>query len=295
MTDFSAAAVRSGFEPQAGKRNMAAQAFEALRARHGAAGGTKTADTSQDLGFGDLLDIANPLQHIPLVSDIYRSLTGDHISDSARVAGDTLYGGPLGLVSGVLSTAIQAAEGETPIEALAAAIGGGSEDSTKTAALAPAADKTKTATQPQAQIVPPATEEKIAAAYRVGTAWRDEPVNTPLAQRPVRQAAAQSLTGSAGKTADGTGKPIPRLSPAAFNALLSAFGGPSPAAGKTAKATDTAHENPVHEPIARQPEQRLANADPAPVPPSGFAAAMADGLDKYRALVEARGGNSMTQ
>lgn len=52
-------------------------------------------------GFGvaDLIDIVNPLQHIPGVSTVYRALTGDEISQGARLAGGTLYGGPLGFAS----------------------------------------------------------------------------------------------------------------------------------------------------------------------------------------------------
>ena len=296
MTDFSAAAVRSGFEPQAGKHNMASRAFEALRARHDTNRSAKTANDSRDLGFGDFLDIVNPLQHIPLVSDIYRSLTGDKISDSARVAGDALYGGPLGLVSGVLSTAIQAAEGENPVSALAEALGGGkTEDTTKTASLSPATDTAKTATEQQTSTDTPATTEKVAAAYRVGTAWRDEPNHEPPATRPVRQAAAQTATGPDAKTGETAGQPLPRLSPAAFNALLSAFGSPSSSGKPDMKTTGTLFEKQERKPAAKQPEPRLANADPAPVPPSGFAAAMADGLDKYRTLMEARGGNSTQQ
>lgn len=49
--------------------------------------------------FDDLIDVANPLQHFPVVSTLYRAISGDQISDFAQVAGDTLYGGPLGLIS----------------------------------------------------------------------------------------------------------------------------------------------------------------------------------------------------
>ncbi|MEO3435429.1 hypothetical protein [Inquilinus sp. CAU 1745] len=52
-----------------------------------------------EFGFWDLLDVINPLQHIPVVSTIYRHLTGDEIGPAARVAGATLYGGPVGLVA----------------------------------------------------------------------------------------------------------------------------------------------------------------------------------------------------
>ena len=46
--------------------------------------------------FFDFLDIINPLQHIPVISTIYRSITGDQIDPGSRIAGATLFGGPLG-------------------------------------------------------------------------------------------------------------------------------------------------------------------------------------------------------
>lgn len=52
-------------------------------------------------GFGDLVDIVNPLQHIPVISTIYRHLTGDKIGTPEKIAGDTLYSGLSGLISSV--------------------------------------------------------------------------------------------------------------------------------------------------------------------------------------------------
>jgi hypothetical protein len=49
--------------------------------------------------FADLLDVINPLQHIPGLSGLYRQLSGDEISSGARVAGGALFGGPIGLVA----------------------------------------------------------------------------------------------------------------------------------------------------------------------------------------------------
>lgn len=46
--------------------------------------------------FLDLLDVINPLQHIPFVSTLYRALTGDTIAPASRVAGGALFGGPIG-------------------------------------------------------------------------------------------------------------------------------------------------------------------------------------------------------
>ena len=58
--------------------------------------GKKIADPGKPFGFGDLVDIVNPLQHIPVLSTLYRNVTGDEIRDSGRVLGGAIFGGPLG-------------------------------------------------------------------------------------------------------------------------------------------------------------------------------------------------------
>lgn len=55
--------------------------------------------SADDFSFGDLLDVINPLQHIPILSAFYRSITGDTISPTATVAGGLLFGGPLGMLA----------------------------------------------------------------------------------------------------------------------------------------------------------------------------------------------------
>ncbi len=59
------------------------------------------------MGFGDLIDMVNPLQHIPLVSTLYRHVTGDTISPAARMMGGTLYGGPVGALASMASVAVE--------------------------------------------------------------------------------------------------------------------------------------------------------------------------------------------
>lgn len=61
-------------------------------------------------GFFDLLDMVNPLQHIPIVSSLYRSITGDEIKPVARIIGGTVFGGPAG---GAMSLANVIIEEET--------------------------------------------------------------------------------------------------------------------------------------------------------------------------------------
>jgi hypothetical protein len=82
-------------------------------------------------GFHDLLDTINPLQHIPVVSAIYRWLTGDTPGNVARIVGDTLFGGPLGLAAGALSVAFKEETGKDPGEIAMALVTGAPDDAAK--------------------------------------------------------------------------------------------------------------------------------------------------------------------
>ena len=57
----------------------------------------KASADESGFSFADVLDVINPLQHIPVISTLYRHLTGDQIDIPEKVAGDTLYGGMIGL------------------------------------------------------------------------------------------------------------------------------------------------------------------------------------------------------
>jgi hypothetical protein len=67
---------------------------------------------ASDFTFDDLISIVNPLQHIPVVSTIYRSMTGDTIKPFERILGDTLYGGMWGCVSAVANVVYQDVTGK---------------------------------------------------------------------------------------------------------------------------------------------------------------------------------------
>lgn len=69
----------------------------------GSEAGSKTEGNEQDFDFEDFLDVINPLQHIPIVSQIYQDKAGDEISDQAKAVGDIFYGVLTGGVFGVLS------------------------------------------------------------------------------------------------------------------------------------------------------------------------------------------------
>ena len=57
--------------------------------------------------FLDLLDVINPLQHIPIISTLYRSISGDTIDPGAKIAGGPLFGGPLGAAFSSLDVAVK--------------------------------------------------------------------------------------------------------------------------------------------------------------------------------------------
>jgi len=67
---------------------------------------------SPEMSFGDFLDVINPLQHLPVVGTIYRALTGDTMSDAARMAGGALYGGPFGVVGALANVIVEREAGQ---------------------------------------------------------------------------------------------------------------------------------------------------------------------------------------
>lgn len=95
----------------------------------------------KEISFGDVLDAINPLQHIPVIATIYRHLTGDDIGNVARVIGDGIYGGPIGVVAGLAAVAVKEETGKDPGEhVLALVTGDDAAPETAPAGTAVAAD-----------------------------------------------------------------------------------------------------------------------------------------------------------
>ena len=78
-----------------------------------AAAAATASTTGEGFTFHDLLDIVNPLQHIPVVSTIYRAITGDQIKTFPKIAGDTLFGGVTGFLSSVADTIFEKITGKS--------------------------------------------------------------------------------------------------------------------------------------------------------------------------------------
>jgi len=146
------------------------QQAQAQQQQQGPSGGSE-GGARASFGFDDLLDIVNPLQHIPIVSSIYRELSGDEISGPARMAGGTLYGGPIGFVASAFDTIMAAGSGkDMGGQAMAAVFG---EEEPGQASPTAVAEATS---QPQRQ--------QRAAAEETAPASAAEPVQAATATTP---------------------------------------------------------------------------------------------------------------
>ncbi|WP_120498253.1 hypothetical protein [Kiloniella sp. EL199] len=66
----------------------------------------------QTFGFFDFLDVINPLQHIPVISTLYREITGDEIQPAARIAGGMIFGGPTGFITAIANSVSEETTGK---------------------------------------------------------------------------------------------------------------------------------------------------------------------------------------
>jgi hypothetical protein len=96
-------------------------------------------DGYSGFSFHDLVSIVNPLQHFPIVSTLYRKLTGDTIKPLEHIAGDTLYGGWMGLVSSVANLVFEKSTGKDFGDTVLAFLDGDKDAAPSEAAVQPAA------------------------------------------------------------------------------------------------------------------------------------------------------------
>lgn len=138
--------------------------------------GVNAGAEEEGLSFWDLLDVINPLQHIPIVSSIYREITGDRIGEAARIAGGALFGGPIGLAAAGVDFAVKALTGKHTDEHVVAMVTGDEAAPPATAdspAVAEAADTvTKAAAQAPAPggagadtVAPPQAPPKVTGKW----------------------------------------------------------------------------------------------------------------------------------
>jgi hypothetical protein len=133
-----------------------------------------------DTAFDDLLDIVNPLQHLPVVSTLYRAITGDSIGTVAKIAGDALYGGLWGAVGAAADSVFEAATGKdfgsTVLAFAEDTLGLGHHD-------APVAVAANTAPKPAAKVQAQAIKTDGADVLAFGSALAAKGVDNELASR----------------------------------------------------------------------------------------------------------------
>ncbi len=152
--------------------------------------------TEESFGFGDFLDVINPLQHIPVVGTIYRELTGDQISETARMAGGAIWGGPAGLI-GALANTITEREAGGDIGATALAYARSEETGPSTAPAATLAAAPETGAETAPGLTPPsAAVARFASAEPVSASTlAADGMDAPSAQ-------TQQFNGSAASRLD---------------------------------------------------------------------------------------------
>jgi hypothetical protein len=171
--------------------------------------------------FHDILDVINPLHHLPVVNSIYRSEVKDEIGAVPRILGSMLYGGGvvgalIGAASAIVNIVVEHETGKDLGQHIYTAIFGEGAGTRRTT-----------------QLAAPKTGEGAAAAKQVAEAKPAEAGNT-AAQAA---AAATAATGNAGRA--GT-RPISPKADAALQAFVAGLAkNASPAAAAAAKAAIT--------------------------------------------------------
>jgi len=220
-------------------------------------GETPDNGTSEGLSFFDFLDLINPLQHIPIVSSIYRELTGDTIRPEMQMAGAGLLGGPLGLLAAGAHAVFEAENGRGVGEEVLAQAGfGGSGGNRIAEAPAPAASETA------------ATETAANETAAQAAAKAAEPERMALTAGQAK--GLDALIAASSRQQEGEGaRVIARFQvPPQANT--------SEANASEAKAQDTA-------PAAPTPSNQTPSKQTGGVP-----SLMQDALQKYEALMRAR-------
>ena len=184
--------------------------------------------------FGDFIDLINPLQHIPVVSTIYRAITGDEIGAGARAIGGLIYGGPAGMLTAGLTSLFEEASGGTVVSHVASLIDDLTGDGPPAAASAENPDDVRSAQQ-QAALPPQSPTAGPAAG----------PAATPVAALPQILAQTLAQTMPAGVSAAGANRiaynpmaalGVPQAIPAAPAAQSPATAQAQPVAGGQAAA-----------------------------------------------------------
>ena len=258
----------------------------------------------KSFSFHDVLDAINPLQHLPIIATIYRHLTGDTIGNAARVAGDTIYGGPIGLAMSLFDAHEVNKTGKDVGEHVVAMLEGKKTAPASTSTGSPKMLAASSPAQvPDASPPMPGANDGSGAPHLAGLPTDSQgsiPMAAALAALKSKPAIDLSAfpAATAGPTAPQTataGAPIP-LTPAASPpqaepvaalpggarsfAIDTSAAGIAAMHGRAKSGAGVPFQLPAGVMLTNQPQ-------PLVVPPSGadFALKMKQGLAKYQALL----------
>ncbi len=266
------------------------------------------------LGFKDLVDLINPFQHIPIISNIYQAVTGDNdIKPAVKLVGDTMFGGPLAAVSSGVDAIVKQASGKDMLETAMSWFSGDDAKATAVAAngntASPAApvQTASNAAAPSANptLTNPAAATAVQPAINIpkyGLASTGTGSVTTPAAGPAQQVAAAPpsafFNGLQKNGATGSKMPMPAkqnayFNPKSVNPVAQQFTGLTPASLK-GLTDNSAGVGSAAMPASGMiiPASVSANAtlasssvmqDTAQNPQSDFAKKMMSALDRYQA------------
>jgi len=163
---------------------------------------------SQGSFLDNVLDVINPLQHIPVVSTLYRAATGDQIGDLEQVAGDTLYGGLMGFGSSLANLMFKEVTGKNVGDTVLAWLDGSNgakPTAPAAAAKLAAAEPTRPPRSLTAPAVNPTTATMLADPNALVDALNAKGIDPALGLRAMT--AYQKSLGLSGGPAAGAGQP----------------------------------------------------------------------------------------
>jgi hypothetical protein len=171
-----------------------ADTARAAAAERQAAGQGKslTMFAEEEPSFWDVLDVINPLQHIPVINTLYQELTGDKIGVGARLAGGTLFGGAIGLIASAVGCMIEEETGKDLGGHMLAMIRGDEPTATAVADARPVPAKLDSSAEAPVFTLPEPTSQGAALAPAMFTA--DGMITPPaVAAAPQDPVVAQQL------------------------------------------------------------------------------------------------------
>ena len=77
----------------------------------------------EEFSFGDVIDIINPLQHLPVIGTLYRKFTGDTMNSFSSIIGGAIFGGPIGAVTSTANAIVKDRTGKDIAENAFSAVG----------------------------------------------------------------------------------------------------------------------------------------------------------------------------